>query len=232
VFNGAFKVTPAKGPGLAWPAAVGLARDHAALRDELSRAIEAKRLLINELVEKYGFPSGPAVTLAAVGDNATEVVGRLVSQGAAILGEPAREAAGATAPESQQSAPKPERTATDDLASGREVFNGICAHCHGPDAIQAERRINLRLLKRRYGDEMDEKFRYTVTHGRPDKGMPNWKDVLTDEQFENILAFPANRSGRMIRLSGRLTEEKRCVYEWDGVGRDRRAVGDPRGGGR
>jgi ABC-type amino acid transport substrate-binding protein/cytochrome c553 len=189
VLNGAVKVTPVKGPGLAWPAAVGLARDRAALRDELSRAIDAKRSLISELAEKYGFPSGPAVTLAAVGDDATHVTAQIASQGVTTSPKPAREAAGATAAESQQSAPKPERTAIGDLASGREVFNGICAHCHGPDAIQAERRINLRLLKRRYGDEMDEKFRYTVTHGRPDKGMPNWKDVLTDEQFENILAF-------------------------------------------
>src|SRR5262249_11315414 len=75
----------------------------------------------------------------------------------------------ATAAQTGKSATSAERPPAGGLASGREVFNGICAHCHGPDAIQAERRINLRLLKRRYGDEMDEKFRYTVTHGRPDK---------------------------------------------------------------
>jgi ABC-type amino acid transport substrate-binding protein/cytochrome c553 len=196
VLNGAFKVTPVKGPGLAWPAAIGLARDHAALRDELNRAIDAKRSLIAELADKYGFPSGPVVTIAGGADTPAEAaqanaapasVPQTVAPVVTAAASAGHEAA--TATQAEPSAPPPEHPAGGDLASGREVFNGICAHCHGPDAIQAERRINLRLLKRRYGAEMDEKFRYTVTHGRPDKGMPNWKDVLTDEQFENILAF-------------------------------------------
>jgi mono/diheme cytochrome c family protein len=191
VFDGAFTVTPVRGPGLAWPAAIGLARDHAALRDELNRAIEAKRALIDELAGKYGFPSGPAIAVGPGGEKPAPVVndapGPIVTQVAPSVAHDDADARATDA--TQQAAQTPEPPPAGDLASGREVFNGICAHCHGPDAIQAERRINLRLLKRRYGDEMDEKFRYTVTHGRPDKGMPNWKDVLTDEQFDNILAF-------------------------------------------
>jgi mono/diheme cytochrome c family protein len=75
------------------------------------------------------------------------------------------------------------------VADGRELFNGTCAHCHGPDAVQSERRINLRLLRHRYGDRMDEVFHETVTHGRPSKGMPNWSSVFTEDDFRNILAF-------------------------------------------
>ena len=72
---------------------------------------------------------------------------------------------------------------------GQEIFNGTCVHCHGPDAVTTERKINLRLLRHKYGDRMDEVFLYTVTHGRPDKGMPNWTGVFSDEQFRSMLTF-------------------------------------------
>ena len=78
---------------------------------------------------------------------------------------------------------------TPEAVEGRSIFNGICAHCHGPNAEQAVTRINLRLLKRRYGEKMDDIFIYTVTHGRPSKGMPNWSGILTDDDFVKIRAF-------------------------------------------
>ena len=81
----------------------------------------------------------------------------------------------------------------DDTAAaikeGRDIFNGTCAHCHGPDAVQSERRINLRLLHHRYGDDMEQVFFTTVTHGRPAKGMPNWSGVFTHDDFVKIFAF-------------------------------------------
>ncbi len=79
-------------------------------------------------------------------------------------------------------------TATE-IKEGREIFNGTCAHCHGPDAVQSERRINLRLLQHRYGDDMEQVFFTTVTHGRPAKGMPNWSGVFSHEDFIKIFAF-------------------------------------------
>jgi mono/diheme cytochrome c family protein len=75
------------------------------------------------------------------------------------------------------------------IHDGQELFNGTCVHCHGPDAVTTERRINLRLLRHKYGDRMDEVFLYTVTHGRPDKGMPSWIGVFSDEQLQEVLAF-------------------------------------------
>ena len=81
--------------------------------------------------------------------------------------------------------------AADDaaVADGKELFNGTCAHCHGPDAVQSERRINLRLLKHRYGDTLDDVFRLTVTKGRPAKGMPAWDGIFSDDDFAKILAY-------------------------------------------
>jgi ABC-type amino acid transport substrate-binding protein len=75
------------------------------------------------------------------------------------------------------------------IAAGHQLFNDNCSHCHGPDAIQGVRRINLRLLHHRYGDRMDEVFLTTVTHGRLPQGMPNWSGILNDAQFHDILAF-------------------------------------------
>jgi mono/diheme cytochrome c family protein len=81
--------------------------------------------------------------------------------------------------------------AADDaaVADGKEIFNGTCAHCHGPDAVQSERRINLRLLKHRYGETMDQVFQLTVTKGRPAKGMPAWEGIFSDDDFTKILAY-------------------------------------------
>ena len=75
------------------------------------------------------------------------------------------------------------------IAAGKEVFNGICAHCHGPDAVQGVKKIDLRRLTLRYSDGAHNMYWKTVHEGRPAKGMPTWKGVLTDEQFTQIFAF-------------------------------------------
>ena len=81
-------------------------------------------------------------------------------------------------------------SATPELiATGKEVFNGICAHCHGPDAVQGVKKIDLRRLTLRYGDGAHNMYWKAVHEGRPSKGMPTWKGVFTDEQLEQIYAF-------------------------------------------
>lgn len=82
--------------------------------------------------------------------------------------------------------------AADDpamVAEGHEIFNGTCSHCHGPDAVQSVKKIDLRLLHHRYGDDMENVFHTTVTHGRPSKGMPNWSGVFSEDDFKKIFAF-------------------------------------------
>ena len=80
--------------------------------------------------------------------------------------------------------------ATEQLvAGGKEVFNGTCAHCHGVNAEQSVKKIDLRRLTLRYGDGAHNMFWKTVHEGRPTKGMPTWKEVFTDEQFTQIYAY-------------------------------------------
>jgi mono/diheme cytochrome c family protein len=74
-------------------------------------------------------------------------------------------------------------------AEGRSLFNQYCAHCHAPNAVSPDPPKDLRRLKLRYGERMGEVFHFTVTHGRPDKGMPNWQGVLDDATLSTIFVF-------------------------------------------
>jgi polar amino acid transport system substrate-binding protein len=167
VLNDAYRVIPVAGPGMQWHAAIGFARKQAALRDAVDGVLPEIAPAISALAAKYALPSGAPL-----------VLGNAESDARFVLAADDAPAAAAT--------PAP---ATGAIAEGRELFNGTCAHCHGPDAVVSERRINLRLLQHRYGDTMDEVFHTTVTHGRPAKGMPNWSGIFNENEFTEILAF-------------------------------------------
>lgn len=184
VLNDAFDVIAVDAPQMQFQAAIGFSKNRAALRDEVDTVLGPLEPKIGELAAKYALATGPVLKLA----DAAPMQVALVDAGAAR--NPAG-AAPAAAPAAEQSASSamPAGTTKGDAIAGREVFNGTCAHCHGPDAIVEDRKINLRRLKRKYGDEMTEVFFTTVTHGRPAKGMPPWKEVFTGQDFVNILAY-------------------------------------------
>ena len=75
------------------------------------------------------------------------------------------------------------------ITRGRQLFNANCGHCHGPNAASPEARIDLRKLRKRYAGQMDEVFSTTVHDGRPDKGMPLWKGVLSEDDIASIKGF-------------------------------------------
>ena len=77
----------------------------------------------------------------------------------------------------------------DLIPKGKTIFNVHCAHCHGPNAVQGERKRDLRRLSRRYQERMPAVFYQTVTTGRADKGMPSWKGVLEDDVLWTIFTF-------------------------------------------
>ncbi len=78
---------------------------------------------------------------------------------------------------------------TDLVPKGKTLFNVHCSHCHGPNAVQGERKRDLRRLSRRYKDRMPTVFYQTATTGRASKGMPSWKGILEDEQLWTIFTF-------------------------------------------
>ncbi|WP_246801402.1 c-type cytochrome [Bradyrhizobium genosp. L] len=174
VYGDKYRLVSTEGDGLLWQTAIGFAKGSGALRDEVDTVLPSLQADIDALFVKYGVPNATPVKFGEV-DRATSSVG---------ANEPVT--VGQAAP-----ADKPVQTAavSGDPKAGRETFNGTCAHCHGPDAVQAERKIDLRLLRKRYADEMEATFWKTVHDGRPAKGMPAWKDVFSDDELKNVYAY-------------------------------------------
>lgn len=175
VYQDRYRVQITEGEGLSWDAAIGFAKASTELRDRIDAILPQLERTIADLEVKYGLPTGQPLRFSAVQTPAGTTTGAGVAQ-----------LANAVATETKADALVPNAEA---VGTGKEIFNGTCAHCHGPDAIQSERKIDLRLLRHRYGDEMREKFWTTVHEGRPAKGMPSWKEVFTDDQFDNVYAF-------------------------------------------
>ena len=219
LYSGNFTIIPVDGPGMQWPVAIAFAKRDVALRDAVNGVLEKLGPKIAGLKEKYGIPADEPVTLpeiaalakaaeapreqaaepakAEIPAPAPAAASQAVQSAAEAASQAPASPAAASAP-SGEGAPASAESASltppaaegeDRVREGKEVFNGTCAHCHGPDAIQAERKINLRLLHHRYGLGMEDMFFKTVTNGRPSKGMPSWKDVFTQDQFVSIFAF-------------------------------------------
>jgi polar amino acid transport system substrate-binding protein len=184
-YNDRYAIQSTDGPGLSWTSAIGFAKTSKELRDQVDAALPGLQATISELTKKYGFPADQPIKFSAA-ESETKHASTAGSQAQPTVAATATSTTGAAAdaPATAVAAATPEA-----VTAGREVFNGTCAHCHGPDAVQAERHIDLRLLKHRYGDDMHDKFWTTVHQGRPAKGMPSWKDVFTDDQLNDVYAY-------------------------------------------
>jgi polar amino acid transport system substrate-binding protein len=182
VYGGKYQIRTAAGEGLVWPTAIGFAKASTGLRDDVNLILPSLQDDIDKLFAKYGAPNDVPVKFgelhhpSANGDSGpTEpvTVGQSTGDGKPTDAKPTDGKA----------------AASGDVSTGHELFNGTCAHCHGPDAIQAEKRINLRLLKKRYGEDMESTYWKTVHDGRPSKGMPAWKEVFGDDELRNVFAY-------------------------------------------
>lgn len=179
-YDGRYQIELTEGEGLSWDAAIGFAKTSTELRDRVDALLPQLQKTIGELAVKYGLPTGAPVHFGQ-GQMASAETTTGTGAGAGVA-----QIANVVATETKGDAAAP---GTEAVSTGKEIFNGTCAHCHGPDAVQSERKIDLRLLRHRYGDEMRDKFWTTVHEGRPTKGMPAWKEVFTDDQFDNIFSF-------------------------------------------
>ena len=195
-YDGRFVILPVDGPRLSFPVAIGYAKTSAQLRDSIDAVLPEVLGQFPELFAKYGIgPDAPATTVSADSPAVVEKAA-LVSQASAPppAAKPVQTADESSKPasdaaESFDVAPPMPPSTPELIAAGKEVFNGTCAHCHGPDAVQGVKKIDLRRLTLRYGDDATNMYWKTVHEGRPDKGMPTWKGVFTDEQFTQIYEF-------------------------------------------
>ena len=71
-----------------------------------------------------------------------------------------------------------------DVATGMDLFNATCAHCHGADAKGAQ--LGPTLLPRVNREDDAELIAFLKT-GNPAKGMP--PAPVTDNQFPDLLAY-------------------------------------------
>ena len=67
--------------------------------------------------------------------------------------------------------------------------NDRCSHCHGSDGYSPVRERDVRYLKLRYSDKWQETATMTIKNGRPDAGMPTWKDILKESDLQQIISF-------------------------------------------
>jgi polar amino acid transport system substrate-binding protein len=181
--DGAYAITPLQGEHLQWQVGIAVAGRDQELRGRINAALGEDRGFIQGLASKYGFP-GPATdgrdakpTLVAQTDAAS--VAAPSAAASSVAAEAVAPPTTAAGPGTDGELPK----------QGRAIFNSMCFHCHGTNAVTATERQNLRHLRHRYGDAMDQTFLTTVTNGRPTKGMPAWKDVYTEDDFKALLSF-------------------------------------------
>ena len=81
---------------------------------------------------------------------------------------------------------------------GWKTFHVYCYRCHGVDALGSDLAPNLRHSVSPQGSVTHEVFMTTVKNGRLEKGMPAWKELLRDEQIENLYQYIKARSeGRL-----------------------------------
>jgi polar amino acid transport system substrate-binding protein len=159
-----FIVIPVKAPQMQWQAAIGVSSKQPALRDEVDSALGRLASEIRKLSAKYALPADPSPTISTA---ALTPIAVSDTETAPVRGD----------------------RMEGDVGEGKEIFNGTCAHCHGPNAVVADRKIDLRRLGHKYGEQMEDVFFTTVTNGRPAKGMPAWKDAFKEQDFVNILSY-------------------------------------------
>jgi mono/diheme cytochrome c family protein len=112
--------------------------------------------------------------------------------------------AGAVKPSGQAAGagPKPGRAEYE----GWRQYSVHCARCHGQDVLPNPVAANLLISVAPNGPvNTPEKFAQVVSEGRPDRGMPAFKGVLSPEQINAMYAYVRGRAEKRIP-PGRPTE--------------------------
>jgi mono/diheme cytochrome c family protein len=184
-YENRYKIRTVEGEGLSWDAAIGFARTSKGLRDQIDAVLPGLEQKIVDLATKYGLPNDQPITLHASEGRAD----LLTAQKAEMFAPRIAPSLAANSADTGSTERAPDTVGSASADAGKEVFNATCAHCHGADAVQGERRIDLRRLQLRYGENARATFWTTVHEGRLSKGMPAWKEVLSDDALNDIYAY-------------------------------------------
>jgi polar amino acid transport system substrate-binding protein len=206
-----WRVTPVSGMDLDGAVAVAVRRGMDKLAADVDAALVSLKPQIDALADKYGFPRVAPVKLGSAFASASPSFASGVSMldvltvADADASKPAPKPARAPkpAPKADKAAPKAEAatavTAITSVAAvpalseaataGRVMFNDKCGHCHGTDGYSPVRERDVRFLKARYNDKWPETATATIKNGRPDAGMPMWKEILKEQDLQQLISF-------------------------------------------
>jgi quinohemoprotein ethanol dehydrogenase len=92
---------------------------------------------------------------------------------------------------------------TSQLQIGRSLFNGLCANCHGLNAVSGGVVPDLRYMTAK----KHEQYIAVVSGSRQNRGMPNFASVLKPEDMELIRQYIIKRAhdlkGQLAQASGK-----------------------------
>jgi mono/diheme cytochrome c family protein len=82
---------------------------------------------------------------------------------------------------------------------GWRQYSVHCARCHGQDVLPNPVAANL-LVSLAPGGPVDtpEKFAHVVSEGRPERGMPAFKGIVTPDQTQAVYAYVKGRAEKRI----------------------------------
>ena len=199
---GRWRVTPVAGHDFAGGVAVAVRAGKDALAADIDRALAALAPQIAALADRYGFPREKPINLASAFTSASSavVVPRSMWISVADTTEPARPAKKSARPTPSTAKPAepvvaaaPAAPALSEAAlAGRVQFNDRCSHCHGTDGYSPVRERDVRFLKMRYSEKWQDTATTTINNGRPDAGMPAWKEILKEADVQQIASFLAS----------------------------------------
>ena len=112
---------------------------------------------------------------------------------AAITGIEATGAAAQDSAAPKQPAAGGATTASPAVYDGWKVYHSYCDRCHVQDALGSSFAPNVRQSVGANG-MTESAFASVVADGRPDKGMPAFKTMVTDAQLGQLYAYVKARS--------------------------------------
>lgn len=209
-----WKVTSLTGSDMSGQVSVAVRRDKPELAKNIEAALISLKPEIAALAIKYGFPSDKPVNITAVNglgstnhryanvSGALTVKDQVVVPSNMVVSIQNKAVDASSAPTKAvskakaQAAAKPVVAAapetpamSEDAKLGRVRFNDQCSHCHGADGASPIRERDLRRLKMRYDAKWLETAVTTIKNGRPELGMPTWKEILTEPEIQQVLRF-------------------------------------------
>lgn len=93
----------------------------------------------------------------------------------------------------------PETKVSQAEYDGWRQYSVNCARCHGQDVLPNPVAANL-LVSLGPGGPIDteQKFFQVVSEGRPERGMPAFKDIMSAEQIRAVYAYVEGRAEKRI----------------------------------